>query len=166
MKIQHLLLCCLLAAGCNETTSNKEAANKTDAGDNTTTSPIKAPPPVKKVPLYRETVNTEPVAEYKEKTDNPLNDWYFSVKLYETSKTFQYVMKLKYEELEGDDTLKLPDLGEMPKPVIQKGPDKYSCIVGFMDNNNQFREYKKVYVQKNELKVTSLKHYTVAVYEK
>jgi hypothetical protein len=111
-------------------------------------------------------VKAEPVAEYQEKTDNPLNDWYFSVKLYETPKTFQYVMKLKYEEMEGDDTLNLPNVGVTPKPVIQKGTDKYSCIVGFMDNQNQFREYKKVFVKYDQLKVTSLKHYTVASYTK
>jgi hypothetical protein len=57
-------------------------------------------------------------------------------------------------------------MGAEPKPVIQKGEDKYSCIVGFMDNNNQFREYKKVYVKNDELKVTSLKHYSVATYQK
>jgi hypothetical protein len=162
----YLLLCCLLAAGCSETTPKTEAVKKSD-GNEKNESALKTPPPaVKKVPLYRDSVQTKPVAEYKEKTDNPLNDWYFSVKLYETPKTFQYVMKLKYEELEGDDTLNLPNFGDMPKPVIQKGTDKYSCIVGFMDNQNQFREYKKVYVKDDQLKVTSLKHYTVAVYEK
>ena len=165
MKIRYLLLGCLLAAGCHETASNNEAT-KSDAGTTQKNADLKTPPPAKKVPLYRNSVSTEPVAEYKEKTSNPLNDWYFSVKLYETPKTFQYLMKLKYEELEGDDTLKLPDFGDMPKPVIQKGPERYSCIIGFMDHNNQFREYKKVYVKNNELKVTALKHYAVAVYER
>lgn len=163
MKRRNLLLCCLLAAGCRETTPANEAGSK--AAAEKTPPAIKAPP-VAKIPLYRTTVNAESIAEHKERTDNPLNDWYFSVKLYETPKTFQYLMKCKYEELEGDDTLYLPDMGVAPKPIIQKGEDKYSCIVGFMDNNNQFREYKKVYVKNNELKVTSLKHYTVVTYEK
>lgn len=163
MKRRNLLLCCLLAAGCQETAPTNEAA-KADEAIKKNPPAIKAPPPA--VPLYRASVQAEPVAAYKEKTDNPLNDWYFSVKLYETPKTFQYVMKLKYEELEGDDTLNLPNVGTMPKPVIQKGEDKYSCIVGFMDNQNQFKEYKKVYVKNDELKVTSLKHYTVATYDK
>jgi hypothetical protein len=166
MKRRDLLLCCLLAAGCRETTPANEAVAKADEAAKTSTPAIKAPPPAEKVPMYRTTVNAEPVAEYKEKTENPLNDWYFSVKLYETPKTFQYVMKLKYEELEGDDTLFLPNVGTVPKPVIQKGEDKYSCIVGFMDNHDQFREYKKVYVKYDQLKVTSLKHYSVATYNK
>ena len=163
MKRRNLLLCCLLAAGCRETTPNEGAVAKAEEAKKSSAPAIKTPPPAK-VPLYRTTVKAEPVAEYQEKTDNPLNDWYFSVKLYETPKTFQYVMKLKYEELEGDDTLNLPDVGVQPKPVIQKGADKYSCIVGFMDNHDQFREYKKVYVKYDQLKVTSLKHYTVASY--
>lgn len=161
MKRRNLLLCCLLAAGCHETTPTEEAFEKAQSANKTKAPAIKAPPPAEKIPVTRTSVNAEPVAEYQEKTDNPLNDWYFSVKLYETPKTFQYVMKLKYEELEGDDTLYLPDVGTMPKPVIQKGADKFSCIVGFMDNHNQFREYKKVYVKYDQLKVTSLKHYTV-----
>jgi hypothetical protein len=162
MKKRNLLLCCLLAAGCRET-APKETAKGSAAAKSTTAAET---PPAEKIPLYRTTVSTGPVAEYKQKTENPLNDWYFSVRLYETSKTFQYVMKLKYEEMEGEDTLFLPNVGTMPKPVIQKGEEKYSCIVGFMDNHDQFREYKKVHVKNDELKVTSLKHYSVVTYAK
>jgi hypothetical protein len=161
MKKRNLLLWCLLAAGCHETAPGD--ASKTGEAATSTAPAIEASPAAK-VPMYRTTVNTEAVAEYKVKTENPLNDWYFSVKLYETSKTFQYIMKLKYEEMEGDDTLNLPNVGTPPKPVIKKGDDKYACIVGFMDNHDQFREYKKVYVKNDELKVTSLKHYSVATY--
>ena len=162
MKKRNLLLCCLLAAGCHETAPSDTA--KADEAAKTTAPAVS--PPAEKVPMYRNTVNSEPVAEYKQKTENPLNDWYFSVKLYETPKTFQYVMKLKYEEMEGDDTLNLPNVGTMPKPVIQKGENKFTCIVGFIDNHDQFREYKKVYIKNDELKVTSLKHYSVATYAK
>ncbi|MBO9204558.1 MULTISPECIES: hypothetical protein [Niastella] len=163
MKKSNLLLCCLLAAGCRET-APKDTVKTEDAAK--TTVPADQTPPAEKVPMYRTAVSGEPVAEYKQKTENPLNDWYFSVKLYETSKTFQYLMKLKYEEMEGEDTLFLPNVGTPPKPVIQKGEDKLSCIVGFMDNHDQFREYKKVYVKNDQLKVTSLKHYSVVTYTK
>jgi len=162
MKKRNLLLCCLLAAGCRETAPNETVKKETSKS----AAPAAETPPAVKIPMDRTTVNSEPVAEYKQKTENPLNDWYFSVKLFETSKTFQYVMKLKYEEMEGEDTLFLPNVGTLPKPVIQKGEDKYSCIVGFMDNHDEFREYKKVYVKNDELKVTSLKHYSVATYER
>jgi hypothetical protein len=156
MKRLNLLLCCLLVIGCGE------ASDGTVKNNDTIANARSAPPP--KIPPLRNEVKSEAVATHSEKTDNPLNDWYFSVKLYETAKTFHYLMKLKYEEIEGEDTLRLPDFGIMPIPVIKKGSDKYSCIVGFMDKDNQFREYKKVYVTNGELKVTTLKHYTVSTY--
>lgn len=121
--------------------------------------------PADHIPEFRKDVKPAPVAEYKEKTDNPLNDWYFSVRLYETQKTFYYLMKLQFEEIKGEDTLRLPNLGYEPKPAIQKGKDKYSCITGFMDKENKFREYKLVHIENNDhLKVTTLKHYSVATY--
>jgi hypothetical protein len=72
-------------------------------------------------------------------------------------------MKLQFEEVTGYDTLRLPNFGNMPKPVIQKGKDKYSCIVGFMDSEQAFREYKLVHVENSSLlKVTTLKRYSIA----
>ncbi len=63
--------------------------------------------------------------------------------------------------MDGDDTIKLPDLGGQPRPVIQKGPDKYSCILGFMDNDSAFREYKMVYAKGDVFGIKTLKHYAV-----
>jgi hypothetical protein len=122
--------------------------------------------PLDKVPMYRTEVKTEPVAEYKEKVNNKLNDWYFSVKLYETNKTFYYLLKMQYEEVTGEDTLKLPNLGYLPKVSIQKGNDKYSCVLGFMDAQNKFNEYKVVSIENGNIKLTVLKHYYGAVYRK
>jgi hypothetical protein len=120
-------------------------------------------PTFKRNPETRVHVKKEPVAEYRVKTENKLNDLYFSVRLYETPLTMKYLAKVDYEGLTGEDTIKLPDVGIPPHPVLQKGPEKYSCIVGLMDNNNSFRELKKVYVtdKGSELKITTLKHYAV-----
>ncbi len=110
----------------------------------------------------RTSVKEAPVAQYSVKTDDPLNDWYFSVSIYETPATFHYLLKLQFEEIRGEDTLKIPNLGYAPEPVLQKGPEKYSCIIGFRDREGQFREYKKVHVKGNSLKITTLKHYAVS----
>lgn len=134
--------------------------DSTDQGTESNKKPLTT-----SIPEFRDTVSKAPVAQYQEKVDNPLNDWYFSVKVYETPKTFHYLLKLQYEEIDGEDTLKLPNFGTFPKPVLQKGPERYSCIVGFLDKENKFREYKKVYVKANHLKITALKHYAVATYE-
>ena len=120
-------------------------------------------PLFKRNPEFRSHVKKEPVAEYREKTDNRLNDMYFSVRLYETPMTMRYVAKVEFEGLPGEDTIKLPDLGTEPHPVLQKGTDKYSCIIGLLDNDHNFRELKKVYITNKgrDLKITTLKHYIV-----
>jgi len=115
------------------------------------------------IDLDRKEISKEPIASYSEKTDNPLNDWYFKVQLFETEKTFEYLIKLQFEEIRGEDTLKLPNFGRMPEPQIKKGDEKYSCIIGFLDKENKFREYKKVCVKDNHLKITAIKHYGVRV---
>jgi len=45
------------------------------------------------VPEFRKNIKELAIAEYKEKVDNPINDWYFSVRLFETPKTFQYLLR-------------------------------------------------------------------------
>jgi hypothetical protein len=110
----------------------------------------------------RTQVHKDPVAAYQEKTDEPLNNWYFSVRLFETPRTFGYLMKMQFEEVRGEDTIYFPNLGAQPKPEIRKGKDKYSCIVGFMDNENKFREYKLVYVKNGKVLGTqTLHHYAM-----
>jgi hypothetical protein len=121
---------------------------------------------IDRVPMYRTTLNPIPVADYKEKVKNGLNDWYFSVEIYETKKTFYYLIRMQFEEVRGEDTLKLPNLGALPRPQIQKGNDKYSCVLGFLDGQNKFNQYKLVSVVDGNIKLTTLKHYYGAVYTK
>lgn len=147
--------CLLSLVSCKD---QSDSTSKSDNGQKTTENKKE------EVPLVRDSISPKPVAEFVKKTDDPLNDWYFSVKLYETPKTFHYLIKLQFEEIRGEDTLKLPNLGAMPKPVIKPGDEKYACIIGFMDKENQFREYKKVHVKNNSLKITALKHYAVRSY--
>ena len=120
-------------------------------------------PMFKRNPEVRAHVKKEPVATYQVKTENRLNDMYFSVRLYETPLTMKYLARVEFEGITGEDTIKLPDIGTQPHPVLQKGPEKYSCIIGLQDNNKDFRELKKVYVtdKGQQLKITTLKHYAV-----
>jgi hypothetical protein len=149
-RIVSLLLAMIFCFACSQVSKEEPAVVKKDT--------VKLNNAVNTV---RENVRKEPVASYSEKTENPLNDWYFKVQLFETENTFHYLMKLQYEEIRGLDTLKLPNFGRMPEPVIKKGDQQYSCIIGFLDKENKFREYKKVYVKDNVLKVTTIKHYSV-----
>lgn len=159
MRLIIVALSCCLVAGCGEAGS-KSGQPKNDSAQ----APVVVNAAAN-VPMFRDTVAKQAVAEYRVKTDNPLNDWYFSVRLYETKKTFHYLIRLQFEEVSGTDTLKLPNFGVMPQPEIRKGPEQYSCIIGFLDKDKQFREYKKVYVVGERLKITALKHYAVATYQ-
>ena len=138
---------------CNNSQPNEEVSTKKK--DTISKTPYINPD--------RKEINKEPIASYSEKTDNPLNDWYFKVQLFETDKTFEYLIKLQFEEIRGEDTLKLPNFGRTPEPQIKKGDEKYSCIIGFLDKEDKFREYKKVYVKDNHLKITAIRHYGVRV---
>ena len=158
MKTVILALIPFIALACGSQTA-KEESGKGNAGEKEVVNPAS------NVPAERTDSKKEAVASYRIKTDDPLNDWFFSVSLFETKKTFHYLMKLEFETIEGTDTLKLPNFGTMPEPVIRKGPEKYSAIIGFLDKDKQFREYKKVYVVGDKLKVTALKHYGVATYQ-
>ncbi len=53
--------------------------------------------PANNVPAERTEVKKEAVAGYRVKTDDPLNEFYFSVQLFETKKTFHYLMQLEFE---------------------------------------------------------------------
>src|SRR5215467_11235848 len=98
-----LILSIFILSSCN----SHEA--KTSSNNDSAQSPASTV-----IPEDRTEVKKEPVAEYKEKTDNPLNDWYFSVRLFETTKTFDYLLRMQFEEIRGEDTLTLPDLGIEP----------------------------------------------------
>lgn len=115
---------------------------------------------------FRDSVATSAVASYHKKTPNDLNDWYFSVALFETPKRFDYLVKMKYEEAGGEDTISFPNLGVEPRPELRQGKNDYSCIIGFLDNKGVFREYKEVSFANNQLKITTLKYYAVTVSKK
>jgi hypothetical protein len=116
-------------------------------------------PTPKRNPELRTQVKKDPVAEYQEKTGRIEGD--FVVKLYQTSKTMAFRVDVEYEGLPGSDTIKLPDLGTEPKPMLRQGGEKYSCVIGFLDNDKQFRELKLVRAAGDQLKITTLKHWIV-----
>jgi hypothetical protein len=110
-------------------------------------------------PELRVQVKKEPVAQYHEQTGRPEGD--FVVRLYETTKTMYYRADVEYEGLPGSDTVKVPDLGTAPRPALQKGADRFSCVIGFLDNDNRFRELKLVHANGDQLKITTVKHWVV-----
>ena len=111
------------------------------------------------IPLVRDKVGSGPVASFIEKVEDPLNDWKFAVEIYETKATFDFLIKMRYKELEAEDTLNVPNFGIMPKVELRKGTEKESCIIGFLDKQGEFKDYKLVQIKKNQLKISTLRHY-------
>ncbi|POY35017.1 hypothetical protein C3K47_17320 [Solitalea longa] len=91
-----------------------------------------------------------------------LNDWRFSVRLYETPKTFWYRMDVVDRELEVSDTVVFPKLGMEMVPALKKGHEPNSCLVGFLDKQGNFLEYKKVVSGSKGLMIRQTKTYYVS----
>ncbi len=116
------------------------------------------------IPERRRTVNPSPVASYMHIIEDDLNEWKFAVNIFETKQTFKYLVRLQYKEIRASDTLNIPNFGTNPKVEIIKGKDNYSCIIGFRNKKNEFKEYKSVSVKGNQLKISQVKSYFVGVY--
>ena len=112
------------------------------------------------IPLKREQVNEKPVAGFDEnKGDAGIN-----VKIYETTKTFSYLLKVKYHGHDISDTLNIPNFGIWPTIEIKKADADKACIVGFLDNKGAFKEYKLIAASGDKLNIKILKRYAVATY--
>lgn len=116
------------------------------------------------IPIARKQVSKSPVASYIIPINNPLLHQYFGAKVYETLLTFQFLLTMRYEGMIETDTLKIPNFGTWPIVQIKKGPEKLSCIIGFLDKEKNFKEYKMLSARDNKLKLTVLKRYGVSVY--
>lgn len=141
-----------MAIACNNTNGN----TKVTAVDSTTKNDV-----VAEIPEKRSAVNAKPVMVFEKPVADNLNKWKFSVKLFETNYTFKYKVEMQYQEVTGADTITFPNLGYQPRPVLKQGTDPYSCIIGFKDNNGDFKPYKLVIAENDELSIKTLKHYSV-----
>ena len=114
----------------------------------------------------RKNPNNTPVSNYSEAVDdgvNYANGWKFSASLFETKYTFKYLLKMQYKELRETDTLVIPNLGVLPKVDIRKGASAQSCVIGFFDKKENFKEYKKLIVRNEQLKLITIQSYSVGV---
>lgn len=153
MKATHILFIIALLTSCNETANNNAAKDSVVLN-------------YKDIPLERKPVSANAVKIYSEPVKSFETTDEFKVSLFETKETFHYLIKIDYKNLAEEDTLNVPDFGISPSVEIKKGDKRPSCIVGFFDQNKQFRESKLIYFEDNTIKVHVLKHYAVATYQK
>ena len=151
MKNIFYFFIAILFFACNTTANNTDTEQKKDSVIIN----------VDTVSEVRTNISTKPVASYHEKINDELNDWAFDIKVYETKQTFYFLMKVKYEEMDGIDTLKIPNIGIHPTIEIRKADEKYACIVGFYDKQKEFKEYKKVSFKNGALQIKTIGHYGV-----
>ena len=110
----------------------------------------------------RKTVSSAAVKEYTEDVNDPLNpDWKFKVALFEQKESLKYEVKFQYKEVTGEKIFTFPNMGFMPKPELKKGPDKFSCIIGFYDADSTFMELRMIKVENENLVYKHLKEYKV-----
>ena len=113
------------------------------------------------IPEIRNTINKKPVASYSIPMGDPRLDRKFGVEVYETPYTFKYLLQMQYDGMIQTDTLKVPNLYRWPTIEIKPGKEKLSCIIGFLDEKNNFREYKLLSGKNNHLSLSVLKSYGI-----
>lgn len=109
-------------------------------------------------------VSDKPVASYIVPVNDPKLGYKFGVDIYETPMTFRYLLRMQYEGMRITDTLKIPNFGIDPVVKINKGEDKFSCIIGFLDQKKEFKAYKMLTVKGDKMKLIVLKKYNVGRY--
>jgi hypothetical protein len=109
----------------------------------------------------RENVNKDPVASYVIPMGDPKLDRKFGVQIFETPFTFKYLLMMFHDGTEQQDTLYIPNIGISPVIQIKPGNDTLSCIIGFLDKEKVFREYKMLTGTNDQLRLTTLKKYSL-----
>lgn len=111
------------------------------------------------IPSERKNPSSKAVASYLIPMGDPKLDRKFGVEVFETPFTFKYLLSMQYDGTEETDTLRLPELNIMPTVIVKPGPDKLSCIIGFLDEKKNFMEYKMLIPKNNQLTLKVLKSY-------
>ena len=113
------------------------------------------------IPEKRENVNKDPVASYVIPMGDPKLDRKFGVQIFETPFTFKYLLMMFHDGTEQQDTLYIPNIGISPVIQIKPGNDTLSCVIGFLDKEKVFREYKILTGTNDQLRLKTLKKYSL-----
>ncbi len=116
------------------------------------------------IPELRREVKKEAVASYLVPSGDKYLDYKFGVKVFETPKTFHYLLEMNYDGMKVKDTLKIPNFGTWPEVQVKPTEEKLTCIIGFLDKDKKFKEYKMLTAKGDKLKLKVLKRYYVGSY--
>jgi hypothetical protein len=95
--------------------------------------------------------------------EDNLNEKYFRITVISTedSKAGAYLLKLEYGFNINETTIDLPKWtnGTVLKPVLKKGAETYSCLLGFDTGDGQFRELYSIKAQGGDVTLKQTKGY-------
>ena len=153
MRILVLLSLLAFATGCNNNQKKAEGPEKRIVVNDT-------------IPSERTSVDPKSVATYSARVPDPLNQFKFAVKLYETPLRFRYRVAVTYKTLDVKDSVDIPNFGYQPKVDVRKDKHDLSCMIGFYDAAGTFMDLKKVEVVDNQLKMRQVQRYSVGTVRK
>lgn len=153
-----LLLLCLLAA-CNSSGDGQDAKHEKEGSAGASWTP---PPP-----------GTVVAADSMLITDDPLNRFYFTVKLLpgkqqgQGAAGFIYDVQADFGPNTADGRIAMPRGGRNLRPLLRPAPDgSYSYIIGFIPGpeyggDTAFHEYYEVRGAKSSIEIKPLKGYVL-----
>ena len=147
MKRFYVMVIIILSYSCSENRNVKDTNRNIQINNDT-------------IPEIRKVVNKKPVASYWVQMGNPKLERKFGVDIYETVYTFKYVLSMQYDAMPQTDSLQIPNFGTWPKIKVIKGEEDLSCIIGFIDAEGNFREYKMLSAKNDNLRLSTLKYYS------
>jgi len=154
MKCCLFLFAIVIAVACNDKNKlhEEKASKETEFVTNDT------------IPEVRREVKKDPIASYLVPSKDKYLDYKFGVKVFETPKTFQYLLEMNYDGMKVKDTLKIPNFGTWPVIEVKPTKEKLTCIIGFLDKDKNFKEYKMLTAKDDKLKLKVLHRYFVGSY--
>ena len=112
----------------------------------------------------RTEIKKAPIASFSQAVPDELNDWKFSVDIYETERRFHYTVRMQYKELRVRDSVNIPNLGIEPTVQIQKDATPFSCTIGFLDKKGNFKPLTRANIKGDQLKFKTIASYAVGTY--
>jgi hypothetical protein len=103
------------------------------------------------------------IDEYKKRTPDPLNEFYFIVRISSTaqSRNGVYDLLLAWGPNEHKVTLTMPKWtkGVTLKPMLKPDTGRYHCYVGFSAGDDTFHEFYEVKVDHRDIEYKQTKAY-------
>lgn len=100
-----------------------------------------------------------PVASFSANMDDVETNNDFVVKVYPAKKPKQYKITIQFGANHAQDEVDFPPKQYYKEIALRKGSTNDECLLGFIDNNGDFKEMKLISCTTTQIKIKSLKAY-------